>query len=167
MPCVGVSLSSGDRSVKVRNAPKAQIASMTINTTRTLSRFIGKWSRRWDSNPQPTVYKTVALPIELCRQNLKFNYFTRFSGLSSSCLKSPDFRSIPCKSGAMISKERDANLGPERRLSTACARKAHTLHSFSPDRAIPRMMCLWKRRNTTITGRVQMTLAARVRPYSA
>src|SRR3954447_9931165 len=26
------------------------------------------WSRRWDSNPQPAVYKTAALPIELRRQ---------------------------------------------------------------------------------------------------
>jgi hypothetical protein len=25
------------------------------------------WSRRWDSNPQPAVYKTAALPIELRR----------------------------------------------------------------------------------------------------
>ena len=28
------------------------------------------WSRRWDSNPQPAVYKTAALPIELRRQRL-------------------------------------------------------------------------------------------------
>jgi hypothetical protein len=26
------------------------------------------WSRRWDSNPQPAVYKTAALPIELRRR---------------------------------------------------------------------------------------------------
>ncbi len=29
--------------------------------------FFIKWSRRWDSNPQPAVYKTAALPIELRR----------------------------------------------------------------------------------------------------
>lgn len=29
---------------------------------------IDHWSRRWDSNPQPAVYKTAALPIELRRQ---------------------------------------------------------------------------------------------------
>src|SRR5687767_7290222 len=29
---------------------------------------ISPWSRRWDSNPQPAVYKTAALPIELRRQ---------------------------------------------------------------------------------------------------
>ena len=30
--------------------------------------IVGKlWSRRWDSNPQPTDYKSVALPIELRR----------------------------------------------------------------------------------------------------
>ena len=28
------------------------------------------WSRRWDSNPQPAVYKTAALPIELRRRCL-------------------------------------------------------------------------------------------------
>ena len=28
-----------------------------------------QWSRRWDSNPQPEVYKTPALPIELRRRN--------------------------------------------------------------------------------------------------
>ena len=27
------------------------------------------WSRRWDSNPQPAVYKTAALPIELRRRD--------------------------------------------------------------------------------------------------
>ena len=27
-----------------------------------------KWSRRWDSNPQPADYKSAALPIELRRQ---------------------------------------------------------------------------------------------------
>src|SRR4029077_17575903 len=26
------------------------------------------WSRRWDSNPEPAVYKTAALPIELRRR---------------------------------------------------------------------------------------------------
>src|SRR5688500_9154875 len=29
------------------------------------------WSRRWDSNPQPAVYKTAALPIELRRRDFK------------------------------------------------------------------------------------------------
>ncbi len=29
------------------------------------------WSRRWDSNPQPTDYKSVALPIELRRPLFK------------------------------------------------------------------------------------------------
>src|SRR5437773_9192093 len=28
-----------------------------------------RWSRRWDSNPQPAVYKTAALPIELRRRD--------------------------------------------------------------------------------------------------
>src|SRR5690625_7551417 len=28
-------------------------------------------SRRWDSNPQPTAYKAVALPIELRRQSIR------------------------------------------------------------------------------------------------
>src|SRR5215207_920402 len=27
------------------------------------------WSRRWDSNPKPAVYKTAALPIELRRRD--------------------------------------------------------------------------------------------------
>jgi hypothetical protein len=25
--------------------------------------MLKKWSRRWDSNPRPTVYETVALPL--------------------------------------------------------------------------------------------------------
>ena len=29
------------------------------------------WSRRWDSNPQPEVYKTPALPVELRRHALR------------------------------------------------------------------------------------------------
>ena len=28
------------------------------------------WSRRWDLNPQPTDYKSVALPIELLRRSV-------------------------------------------------------------------------------------------------
>ena len=32
-------------------------------------RFANKLSREWESNPQPTVYKTVALPVELSRRN--------------------------------------------------------------------------------------------------
>src|SRR6266571_4411124 len=31
--------------------------------TARLSWAIGRWSRRWDSNPRPTVYETVALPL--------------------------------------------------------------------------------------------------------
>src|SRR6266702_4675636 len=30
-----------------------------------------QWSRRWDSNPEPAVYKTAALPIELRRQEAR------------------------------------------------------------------------------------------------
>ena len=30
-----------------------------------------RWSRRWDSNPQPAVYKTAALPIELRRHAIR------------------------------------------------------------------------------------------------
>jgi hypothetical protein len=29
--------------------------------------YRARWSRRWESNPQPAVYKTAALPIELRR----------------------------------------------------------------------------------------------------
>ena len=32
---------------------------------------ISPGSRRWDSNPQPAVYKTAALPIELRRQHIR------------------------------------------------------------------------------------------------
>ena len=28
-----------------------------------------RWSRRWDSNPQPADYKSAALPIELRRRD--------------------------------------------------------------------------------------------------
>src|SRR3989304_1533347 len=30
-------------------------------------RLLPLWSRRWDSNPGPAVYKTAALPVELRR----------------------------------------------------------------------------------------------------
>src|SRR5687768_9316154 len=33
-------------------------------------RSLRERSRRWDSNPRPTVYKTVALPAELLRRAL-------------------------------------------------------------------------------------------------
>src|SRR4051812_38212468 len=39
-------------------------ARCAFTSTRTCAR-----SRRWDSNPQPAVYKTAALPIELRRQS--------------------------------------------------------------------------------------------------
>src|SRR4051794_25742773 len=32
------------------------------------ARGLRGWSRRWDSNPGPAVYKTAALPIELRRR---------------------------------------------------------------------------------------------------
>lgn len=35
----------------------------------TVAGFIYDWSREWDLNPQPTVYDTVALPVELSRPN--------------------------------------------------------------------------------------------------
>lgn len=35
-----------------------------------------KKSREWESNPQPTVYKTVALPVELSRR--EYIYFSIF-----------------------------------------------------------------------------------------
>ena len=37
------------------------------------------WCRREDLNPQPTDYKSVALPIELSRHNI--NYITLFDYL--------------------------------------------------------------------------------------
>ncbi len=41
-----------------------------LNSKNTVNRFeiYGVWSRRWDLNPQPTDYKSVALPIELLRR---------------------------------------------------------------------------------------------------
>ncbi len=41
-----------------------------------------KWSRRWDSNPQPADYKSAALPIELRRH---MNY--QWSGRQDSNLR--------------------------------------------------------------------------------
>ena len=38
-------------------------------------------SRGWESNPQPTVYKTVALPVELPRRKT-FIYFSIFCAIS-------------------------------------------------------------------------------------
>ena len=39
--------------------------------------------------------------------------------------------------------------------------------SFKPVREMPRMMWRWKSRNAKMTGKVQITHAASVRPYSA
>lgn len=44
-------------------------------------------SRGWESNPQPTVYKTVALPVELPRHyninDIKFHAFLTNNSLLS------------------------------------------------------------------------------------
>ena len=49
--------------------PKEQIYSLPRLTT-SLSLHNKKWCRQRESNPQPTDYKSVALPITLCRQNI-------------------------------------------------------------------------------------------------
>ena len=38
--------------------------------SKTLKSLIKKWCRHTDSNRGPTDYKSVALPTELCRQNI-------------------------------------------------------------------------------------------------
>ncbi len=45
--------------------PKEQIYSLPRLTT---SLSLQKWCRQRESNPQPTDYKSVALPVTLCRQ---------------------------------------------------------------------------------------------------
>ena len=40
--------------------------------------IIKKWSRLWDSNPQPADYKSAALPIELNRL-VNSDYYTKIS----------------------------------------------------------------------------------------
>ena len=52
--------------------PKHLVYSQAQLSTLATAQFnradVMKRSRRWDSNPQPAVYKTAALPIELRRQ---------------------------------------------------------------------------------------------------
>ena len=38
-----------------------------------------KWSRRWDSNPQPADYKSAALPIELRRHRIRIKPRKRYN----------------------------------------------------------------------------------------
>ena len=47
--------------------PKEQIYSLPRLTT---SLSLQKWCRQRESNPQPTDYKSVALPVTLCRQKM-------------------------------------------------------------------------------------------------
>ena len=54
--------------------PKEQIYSLPRLTT---SLSLQKWCRQRESNPQPTDYKSVALPITLSRQKNGGRYRTR------------------------------------------------------------------------------------------
>ena len=47
-------------------------------TTRPPHRTDTHRSRRWESNPQPAVYKTAALPIELRRRNYDYKQAAQF-----------------------------------------------------------------------------------------
>src|SRR4249919_2101014 len=49
----------------VAAAPSRELRSRGV----TRHRIISLWSRRRDSNPEPAVYKTAALPIELRRHD--------------------------------------------------------------------------------------------------
>ena len=56
--------------------------------------FFEKWCRPEDLNPQPTDYKSVALPIELGRQYIKYYPQTEIS-----CNGRPAF-SLPIQAAA-------------------------------------------------------------------
>jgi hypothetical protein len=61
--CVAITLDQSRNTDKTKN-PQSLAVSQNF------------WSWRWDSNPQPTVYKTVALPIELRQRSSKFVVLT-------------------------------------------------------------------------------------------
>ena len=55
----------------LQSAPFGQLGNPSIYMPEVITSafFIGYWSRRWDSNPQPADYKSAALPIELRRRD--------------------------------------------------------------------------------------------------
>ena len=55
-----------------------------------------KWCRREDLNPQPTDYKSVALPVELHRQMLILICIILWWGMTGSNRRPP-----ACKAGAL------------------------------------------------------------------
>src|SRR5215204_5494661 len=60
--------SGGFEPPKLTHLVYSQAQLSTLATAHFKPRWDGPRSRRWDSNPQPAVYKTAALPIELRRQ---------------------------------------------------------------------------------------------------
>jgi hypothetical protein len=68
---------------------QAQLSTLATAQVHALARIIVFGSRRWDSNPQPAVYKTAALPIELRRHcsEGRFNAngeYIEFDGIRAS-----------------------------------------------------------------------------------
>ena len=49
--------------------PPHSLATTPQKESKKLNCLKNEWCWRWDLNPQPTVYKTVALPIELRQQD--------------------------------------------------------------------------------------------------
>ncbi len=49
-----------------------------------------KWCRREDLNPQPTDYKSVALPVELHRHGDPYGIRTRVAAVKGRCLRPLD-----------------------------------------------------------------------------
>ncbi len=61
--------SGGFEPPKPKHLVYSQAQLSTLATAHFNRADVMKRSRRWDSNPQPAVYKTAALPIELRRQH--------------------------------------------------------------------------------------------------
>ena len=73
------------------------------------------WSRRWDSNPQPAVYKTAALPVELRRHSRQtaVEYIGGCDRMSTLSLPLPasDFGPYICAENAGPQRVSDASSG--------------------------------------------------------
>ena len=88
--------SSGDRRIRTSEVETTDLQSVPFGHSG-ISPFFNKKSRRRDSNPRPTDYKSVALPAELLRlnililKNVPFYWGCKFSNYFCCCKKKYNF----------------------------------------------------------------------------
>ena len=89
-------LLSGDRRIRTSEVETTDLQSVPFGHSG-ISPFFNKKSRRRDSNPRPTDYKSVALPAELLRlnililKNVPFYWGCKFSNYFCCCKKKYNF----------------------------------------------------------------------------